>query len=198
MEQDSQKREKSDDRRAAIARAARDIIVEKGLEGLRTRDIAARVGINIATLHYHVPSKEALVALVAQSLKDEFREQDQRRSRVGKSGLDLLRMEFEDALETWEHSPERLAVMAELTERARRDPTIAAIMKPIRANWLAMLATIFEKGAADGSLRPDLDPIACARIYAGTVASWRISRPERRDIVAVFAEFERAFIARTP
>ena len=56
----AQKRESTEDRRAAIARAARELIVEKGVEGLRTRDIAERVGINIATLHYHVPSKEAL------------------------------------------------------------------------------------------------------------------------------------------
>ncbi len=56
----------TDDRRAAIAIAARALIVEKGVEGLRTRDIAQRVGINVATLHYHVPSKEALIALVAE------------------------------------------------------------------------------------------------------------------------------------
>lgn len=47
----------TDDRRAEIAAAARGLIVEKGLEGLRARDIAERVGINIATLHYHVPSR---------------------------------------------------------------------------------------------------------------------------------------------
>ncbi|MDB5535826.1 MAG: TetR/AcrR family transcriptional regulator, partial [Devosia sp.] len=50
------KRESGDDRKVAIALAARALIVEKGMEGLRTRDIADRVGINIATLHYHVPS----------------------------------------------------------------------------------------------------------------------------------------------
>ncbi len=196
MEQDSQKRESGDGRRAAIAAAARSLIVEKGLEGLRTRDIAARVGINIATLHYHVPSKEALISLVAQSLKDEFRAQDLSRPREGRTGLELLHIEFDDAMESLEKAPERLAVMAELTERARRDPAIAAIMRPMRSGWLAQLAEIFRKGAEDGSLRPDIDADAAARIYAGMVASWRISRPERPDILAVFAEFERAFASR--
>jgi AcrR family transcriptional regulator len=51
LDQTNTKRESGDDRRLAIAAAARAIIVEKGLEGLRTRDIAKRVGINIATLH---------------------------------------------------------------------------------------------------------------------------------------------------
>lgn len=43
-------RETTDDRRRAIASAARDLIAEQGFEGLRARDIAARVGINVAEL----------------------------------------------------------------------------------------------------------------------------------------------------
>ena len=75
------KRCPTDGRRAAIATAARALIVEKGIEGLRTRDIAERVGINVATLHYHVPSKEALIELVAESLKREFMQQQVDRPR---------------------------------------------------------------------------------------------------------------------
>src|SRR5689334_2030914 len=67
-EHSAKRRAPTDDRRDAIARAARALIVEKGVEGLRTRDIADRVGINIATLHYHVPSKEALIELIASLL----------------------------------------------------------------------------------------------------------------------------------
>ena len=76
------RRAPTDDRRAAIARAARELIVEKGVEGLRTRDIADRVGINVATLHYHVPSKEALIELVADSLRQEFMSQHATRPRA--------------------------------------------------------------------------------------------------------------------
>ncbi|MFD1254551.1 putative DNA-binding transcriptional regulator [Devosia equisanguinis] len=196
MEQDSQKRESTDDRRAAIAAAARDLIVEKGLEGLRTRDIAARVGINIATLHYHVPSKEALIALVAQSIKDEFRAQGLARSRQGKNGIEMLHMEFEDALESQEEAPERIAVMAELVERARRDPAIAAIMLPMRAHWHGLLAAMFQQGAADGTLRADIDPDAAAHIFIGMIAGTRSIKTNRDHMIAVFAEFERAFAAR--
>lgn len=195
MQSEIQKRESGEERRAAIARAARELIVEKGLEGLRTRDIAARVGINIATLHYHVPSKEALIALVAQSLKAEFRAQSQRHPREGKSGLALLRMEFEDVLESQEQAPERLSVMAQLAERAGRDPAIGAIMQPMRVHWHKMLAEIFAQGVADGTLRSDIDPNAAASIYIAMVVGWRSSRPQRSEMLAVFAEFERAVVA---
>jgi len=92
----SPRRAPSDDRRDAIARAARALIVEKGVEGLRTRDIAERVGINIATLHYHVPSKEALIELVAESLQTFFRGQSIMRPRAHLGALEKMDLEFVD------------------------------------------------------------------------------------------------------
>src|ERR1051325_2267406 len=84
------RRAPTDDRRAAIAKAARELIVEKGVEGLRTRDIAERVGINVATLHYHVPSKEALIELVAGSLEEQFRDQYLTRPRKHLGAREVL------------------------------------------------------------------------------------------------------------
>src|SRR3954471_22931156 len=91
----------TDDRRTAIAVAARALIVEKGVEGLRTRDIAKRVGINIATLHYHVPTKEALIGLVAETMKVEFRRQSLTRPRAHLSAVERLEHEFYDFREMY-------------------------------------------------------------------------------------------------
>src|SRR5215469_15139511 len=49
------------DRRSALVQAAYARIARQGFEGLRTRDVAADVGVNIATLHYYFPTKEALI-----------------------------------------------------------------------------------------------------------------------------------------
>ena len=74
----------------AIAAAARALIAERGFEGLRTRDIAERVGINVATLHYHVPTKEALIEIVAQSMRDDFIAQSKAWRRDGLTPLQEL------------------------------------------------------------------------------------------------------------
>ena len=66
------------------------------MEGLRTRDIADRVGINVATLHYHVPSKEALIELVAESLRDAFIQQSIDRPRAHLSAGERMDLEFVD------------------------------------------------------------------------------------------------------
>src|SRR5205823_12230072 len=50
-----------EDRRRALVLAAFGQIAERGFEGLRTREVAAEAGVNIATLHYYFPTKEALI-----------------------------------------------------------------------------------------------------------------------------------------
>src|SRR5690349_14768911 len=52
---------RADERRQALVAAAFGRIANDGFEGLRTRDVAADVGVNIATLHYYFPTKEALI-----------------------------------------------------------------------------------------------------------------------------------------
>src|SRR5262245_2213790 len=49
------------ERRRTLVAAAFRRIASEGFEGLRTRDVAADVGVNIATLHYYFPTKEALI-----------------------------------------------------------------------------------------------------------------------------------------
>ena len=191
----SHKRESGDERRLMIARAAREIITEKGLEGLRTRDIAARVGINVATLHYHVPTKSALITLVAESLRHDFAAQALARPRDGKTALEKLRMEFEDVYENIAETPERIMVLTELTEKGRRDPTIAEIIMPIYEHWMLQYVEIFADGIADGSFRPDIDPLGAALITTGALSNrWR-AWPQFRDALpTVIAELERAFV----
>jgi AcrR family transcriptional regulator len=62
----------ADERRRSLVLAAYDLIAEKGFEDLRTRDVAARAGVNIATLHYYFASKEDLIDGVVDYLLDLF------------------------------------------------------------------------------------------------------------------------------
>lgn len=163
------RRETTDDRRRAIAAAARQLIVEKGFEGLRTRDIAARVGINVATLHYHVPTKETLIGLVAETMIDDFRAQSRNRPRAHLSAAERLEHEFYDFSEMFYRQRDTLAVMSELLERARRDTVIQAAMQPILAKWHQMVAAILADGLADGTFRRDLDPDPAATMFIGAL-----------------------------
>lgn len=162
-------RETTHDRRAAIATAARALIVEKGFEGLRTRDIAERVGINIATLHYHVPTKEALIELVAEAAQAEFNEQDQAHPRENMRAAEKLRQELDDFFETMTERRGLLIVMSEFMERARRDPGVKIIFDRMQSHWIGAIREILREGRTDGTFPASLDPDIGAEVFVGAL-----------------------------
>ena len=187
------RRAPNDDRRAAIAKAARELIVEKGVEGLRTRDIAERVGINVATLHYHVPSKEALIELVAESLQVFFRGQSIARPRAHLSAVEKMDFEFVDFRETVFERPEIMLVFSELMERGRRDERIAEAILPVKKKWRQILVELLSQGVSEGAYRQDLDPDAFATILMSTMIGF--CRNRHKDTAAyerLVAEIKRA------
>lgn len=185
--------EKPHQRRAEIAEAARALIAERGFEGLRTRDIAERVGINIATLHYHVPTKDSLIEIVAQSLRDDFIAQNIARPRAGKTAWQRLMDEFEDFRDILVNNPDLFIVFSELLMRAKRDPRVAAATGPMQAFWHAQWVDLIEAARVEGSLRGDIDPFAAATMIIGAlVASQRMPGDRLVHFERVVAELERS------
>jgi AcrR family transcriptional regulator len=187
------RRAPTDDRRAAIAKAARELIVEKGVEGLRTRDIADRVGINVATLHYHVPTKEALIELVAESLQLFFRSQSVARPRAHLSAREKMDLEFVDFREVALERPEIMLVFSELMERARRDERIADAILPLKKKWRQMLVDLLSEGVSEGAYRRDLDPDAFATVLMSSMIGFcRNRHKELGAYERLVAELQRA------
>jgi AcrR family transcriptional regulator len=187
------RRAPSDDRRAAIARAARELIAEKGVEGLRTRDIAERVGINVATMHYHVPTKEALIELVAESLQLFFHGQSVARPRAHLSARERMDLEFVDFREVALERPEIMLVFSELMERARRDERIADAILPLKKKWRQMLVDLLSEGVSEGAYRKDLDPDAFATVLMSSMIGFcRNRHKESSAYERLVAELQRA------
>src|ERR1700729_2151247 len=59
-------------RRLTLLQAAYDVIAQAGFEGLRTRAVADRAHVNIATLHYYFPTKQNLIEGLAQFIGAKF------------------------------------------------------------------------------------------------------------------------------
>ncbi len=58
--------------KARILAAAEEVFAAKGFEGASTREIAARAGVNISSLHYHWESKETLYFAVFRNIYDKL------------------------------------------------------------------------------------------------------------------------------
>ncbi len=144
-------------------RAAYSLIAEKGFEGLRTRDVAERVGINSATLHYYFPTKEALIQAVVEYLMEELKTSRAALSESD-SALDRLRAEFSDIRARLKESPEQLVVLTELAVRAWRDETVDRLLRYLDQGWRGHLTSILRQGIKQKEFRADLDVPATANL----------------------------------
>jgi len=146
------------DRRKSLLQAAFDVIASSGFEGLRTRAVAARASVNIATLHYYFPTKQSLIEGLAQFLSAIFATLHAPPPRsTGRKALDHLRQEFIDAQFYHDRYPELQVVMEELSLRSKRDLAVETALQSLLKSWRFWIETIVREGIAEGSFRQDLD-----------------------------------------
>jgi len=153
-------------RRDELVLAAYRRIAEAGFEGLRTRDVAAEVGVNIATLHYYFPTKEALIRGVVGHAMGRFRTAFAPGTRPGEQ----LAAQFKGIRRLAKHEPELFVVMGELALRSGRDPAIAAIFKDTIQAWHEILVTLVRHAQSDGFVDKKLDPETTASLVIATMS----------------------------
>lgn len=146
-----------------LVQAAYDQIAARGFEGLRTREVAAAAGVNIATLHYYFPTKESLIRAVLEHAMGRFR------STLG-GGPDL-RQHLRAVRQLLRDEPKLSAVMAELSLRSSRDPAIAAILSETYAGWHKTMRGMLRNAVRQGQLRPELDTDDVAAAVMATVSA---------------------------
>jgi len=163
-------RSRKEGREQALVQAAFNQIAERGFEGLRTREVAAGVGLNIATLHYYFPTKEALIRGVVAHAMDRFR------STLAPHGspADQLRNHLRAVRKLLRDEPEVGAVMGELALRSARDPAMARIMGET-------LRGLLQRASHDGYLARDLDYDDVAALIMATLTSMTLPSTASAD-----------------
>ena len=193
-----------DERRRTLIEAAYHLIAEKGIGGLRIRDVAAQVGVNNATLHYYFPTKESLIVGVVKTLGYQFMtthkpEADNEGSAARRAETPRERMHgyFTDLAYQLHATPERFVVMNELFLHAPRDPEVAQTLDG-DVEWLQYLKDILAEGVHEGEFRADLDvehtSLAIIAFCKGIPLLVNIAVGDVNETVA---QFERAFFAMT-
>src|SRR5215468_7734236 len=181
---------RTQDRKRELVEIAYRLIAGNGLEGFRIRQVAAAASMDNGTLHYHFPSKEALIQGVVDYL---VRDLETSRVPGNKNGcqtaLDELRTEIEDIRVRLHESPEQFIVLSELAIRSWRDPSIAEMFKCLDDGWRAHLEALLKRGIEQGLFRKDLDVGPCARaIMVALRGIGYQSRLPRRELDALLSE----------
>ena len=169
-------------KRRALILAAYARIASEGFEGLRTRDVAADAGVNIGTLHYYFPSKEALIRAAVRHTTATFAT-----TLSGKgSPAEQLRDHLEGLRHLLKTDQELWAVSSEVALRAARDDAIAAMMRQADDQWYGFLRELIARGVDQGCLHRDLDAEGAAAALIAAIKGLSMPtmgtfRPERID-----------------
>jgi AcrR family transcriptional regulator len=168
-------------RRQQIVRAGLAVFSSAGFHGASLRDIAERVGLSQAGLLHHYPSKERLLKAVL-SWRD-----DRASGQLGDpppDGLDLIRHLVEQPTAAPAREFVQLDVIVS-AEGTSADYPVHGYVLERRARVLETVRVAFERAAAAGELRPDIDCATAARtvvaLMDGLQLQWLL-RPDAADV----------------
>jgi AcrR family transcriptional regulator len=142
------------DRRVEILNAAQRCFVRSGFHGASMQDICAEAGMSPGNLYRYFPSKEALIAGIAERDRAELAQQFARADLS--HGLFAV---LEGMAHHYfaEHPKERVLVCTEVMAEARRHPEIARIFSSFDADVRRWLLDLLRAAAARGDIPDDVD-----------------------------------------
>jgi AcrR family transcriptional regulator len=154
-------RPRSEQSRAAVLRAASELMHEVGLRGMTTEQIAIRSGASKATIYKWWPNKYA-VAVEAFLTEMAVESADPDTGHALEDFRGIMRGLFH-----FYTSPSG-RVFAQLVGEAQFDPVVAAHLRDhlIRSRRKQSLK-IWARGVARGELRPDVDPEVAVDLIFG-------------------------------
>ncbi len=157
------------DRSAALVAAAIELVAKEGFEGLRTREVTRRAGVNIATLHYYFPTKEDLIRAMARHLSQHFVSVHGPLQTKADGALRKLEQELSDARFYFERHRDLLLAMDELSRRARRDKFIRGVLEPLYWHWRNGLREMIATGQKEGVFRRGIQPDRGAALFVAAM-----------------------------
>jgi len=161
---------RGDRRRRELIAAACRLLADKGFEGLRVRDVAEGAGVNIATLHYYFPEKEALIIGVVEHILQSFIASNPLHQKVvPHSAVDQIRAVVANQEKRIRDNPETYIILTEITSRAHRNSAIQAKLAEMEAGWRAFLGRLIVAGHADGSIPSHIDPVTTASLLTAVI-----------------------------
>jgi AcrR family transcriptional regulator len=146
------------DKRSKIVEATYCTIAEKGFEGLRMREIAARAGLDHSTLHYYFAGKEALISGLMDYMVQELSlGREKARGSTQLNPREELAAHFAALLRQAREQPEMFVVLAEIHARSTRDSGIRDVMSRNERTWKKFMVKMLQRGMGCGDFDPKLD-----------------------------------------
>jgi AcrR family transcriptional regulator len=162
----TRRRKRGHDPESVLAIAV-DVFNERGYDGTSMEDLARALGMTKSAIYYHVPGKEQLLARALDRALDGLLAMmtDERAA----SGPAIERLEWA-VRQSVRILVDRLPYVT-LLLRVRGNSVTEQAALERRREFDAFISHLVKEAAADGSIRPDVDPALVTRLLFGTVNS---------------------------
>lgn len=174
------------DTREQLLAAATELVETLGYNAFSYRDLAERVGIRTASIHYHFPTKSDLGReLVAQHRRDNA-DFLQRVDRAGGSSLERLRRYCEAFRKSYGNGPGICLGGMMATDSESLPPVVLAEVRSCYQDHETWLRSVLAAGREQGELQFHGSPTTVARVIfdalEGAMMATRAFRTPRRLI----------------
>jgi AcrR family transcriptional regulator len=151
----------------SVLSVAVGVFNERGYDGTSMEDLARALGVTKSAIYYHVPGKEQLLSRALDRALDGLFAMvaDERAT----SGPAIARLEWV-VRQSVSILVDRLPYVT-LLLRVRGNSETEQRALARRREFDGFVSRLVKEAAADGSIRPDLDPALVTRLLFGTVNS---------------------------
>ncbi|TWH20821.1 TetR/AcrR family transcriptional regulator [Prauserella rugosa] len=140
---------------------------ERGYDGTSMEDLSRKLGITKSAIYHHVRSKDDLLQLAVNRALDGLFAEADRLDNVDGPAIDKLERLVRASVVVL---VERLPFVT-LLLRIRGNTKVEKAALARRREFDHIVTDLVSKAAADGDLRPDVDPATSARLLFGMVNS---------------------------
>lgn len=145
--------------RARILSAAKQEFAEFGLGGARVDVIAERAKANKRMIYHYFGSKEALFQTVLEHAYVDIRTAEQELALDHLAPAEALRKLVTFTWEYYLDNPEFLTLVNSENLHNARHLQNSEIVPVISRKFVSMVGSLLERGVAEGSFRPGIDPV---------------------------------------
>lgn len=150
--------------RRTIITAAAVVFDRSGYTATTLDDVIKAAGVTRGALAHHFASKSLLAAAIVVEHHDIWRQRIEASGSWGLNGLDTVERLIMETAQSFQSDP-----IAQAGSRLGDEHTeIDVPLPPPFIGWIKVLTTVLHTGQTDGSVSPDLDCSAAARMIVGS------------------------------
>ncbi len=151
-----------------ILTAARELIAAGGVTALTVRAIARKVGVTEAAIYRHVESKEQVLVMLLEDVRQSVLGTIEERTAPYSSALDKLEHVLEHHLSFIESR--RGISFVVIAEAAQfQETTARAAGEKLVEDYLAAVEKLIQEGIESGEVEPSINPSAAATMFFGII-----------------------------